>query len=421
MATRLNYTLPLARHLLRTTARRLQPGGLAASLTEPNGREQFVIVSGPGRSGTSAVARALHESGVSMGTAFDPPSDQNRVGFYEDTAVRALNERIVGELGLSDVERSSRWPWRSAVLAVAGRYRSEMETVAATAQDGWKDPLFSITLEAWLPYLPHRPKLIVCLRSPEAYVHSVTRIYGLVSRNAVEGWWVQELRRLLDVMRDYRLPTTTVEYDRLVQHPEEVVAEVADFVGRPLDAQYIRPELRRFAYAVQRRHRALYDEVLALGPAGQRHPAAPADDEQAIDAYLQRVRAAEERLAAAKAEWSAEVGAPDFKLGRYEALGLERATLVEEARVASSAYVDALSEVQAELGSIAPPPRLDRYHELTRAAVDRERLTAQLMLQATDGTEAERRWLDEVTRAWRLGSSPEAVAEAQAERERARS
>ena len=61
MATRLSYALPILRQLMLTTARRLRPGGLAAALPPADGDSPFVIVTGTGRSGTSAVARVLHE------------------------------------------------------------------------------------------------------------------------------------------------------------------------------------------------------------------------------------------------------------------------------------------------------------------------------------------------------------------------
>jgi hypothetical protein len=138
------------------------------------------------------------------------------------------------------------------------------DLVAASSADGWKDPRFCLTLEAWLPHLPTRPKVVVCLRSPEAFVHSAISIFGLSRREVLERWWENHLRRVLDVIRDYRLEATCVVYEDLVQRPEAAVAELSSFIGRPLDATYVEPALQHFAQLVPLRHAALYEEVRAL-------------------------------------------------------------------------------------------------------------------------------------------------------------
>ena len=73
------------------------------------GDQPFVIVTGAGRSGTSAVARVLHESGVPMGRELAAPSSINPRGFYEDRDVLALNERILRELGAPAMWQPAGW------------------------------------------------------------------------------------------------------------------------------------------------------------------------------------------------------------------------------------------------------------------------------------------------------------------------
>ena len=423
MATRLNYVLPIARQLVRSAGGRLRPGGLASRLAAIEDGRPFVIVTGAGRSGTSAVARVLHESGVSMGTEFDEPTEQNRAGFYEDTGMRAINQQILGDVGLEAMRRSPAWPWRSAVLAVAEKRREQMQEVASQAGGGWKDPLFAVTLEAWLPHLPRRTKLVLCLRSPEAFLHSVSRIYGLVSRDMIERRWASDFRRLLAIVRDYRLETTCVEYDELVQRPEEVVARLSAFVGHPLDAKYVEPQLRRHAYTVPPRHAALYQKVRAFAVGGvapeQRPPLLSRlrgrrqlteEERQAIDGYLERVRAVDAHLQEAKVEWSQVVGAPP--------LSSNGAGLIERAQSASVAYVAVLQEAQETLGALTPPVAFERYHEAARSYVNGERLVAQLTLQASERPQPEQPALDDVARAWNLLASPEAVAKAEQARSR---
>ena len=265
MATRLNYALPIAKQFLLGTVRRLRPGGLAGTLPPSTRDRPFVIVTGAGRSGTSATSRVLHESGVRLGSDFDPGDKDNATGYYQERAVYETNGRMLAEMGMSTIEGSYGWPWRSTVLAIAERFSEELATIARSDTDGWKDPIFSTTLEAWLPHLPARPKIVVCLRSPRSYAESVARIYGLVDVSALERQWAKRYRRLLDVIRDYELEAHCVEYSALLSHPKETVAALAEFVGCELKPEYVKAELQRFASPVPAEYQALYDEVLQLG------------------------------------------------------------------------------------------------------------------------------------------------------------
>ena len=439
MATRFHYAVPILQQLLISRARRLRRGGLAASLPASSQDRPLVIVTGPGRSGTSAVARVLHESGVRMGSEFDPPSEFNLEGFYEEIGVRWLNEQILTELGMTGILRWSRWPWRSTVLAVASnpKYEEQMGRLAANATDGWKDPQFSVTLESWFPHLPQRPKLVVCLRSPEAYFASVSRRFGLVDRETTERQWGRRYRRLLDLIRDYELEATCVEYDALVEHPEPVVADLAEFVGRPLRAEYVNPPLRRFRHPVPNRYLRLYHEVLALGgssaalataaPDAVGAPPANASDRaaapgdasvQEVDAYVERVNDIDARVQAAKAVWNMHIGLPRPTLGRFQRLGLTLPEAMEQTRATSDEYAAVVNEAQEELEALEPPPCLERYHELFQRGVNLERMVVELMRSAAQGEAPDRRMLKAAVRAWRLFGRGAAIDKALERRQR---
>ena len=410
MATRLHYALPFIRQLIASTSRQAQ--GRRAVDVRAEGRP-FIIVTGLGRSGTSAVARVLHESGLSMGEHFREPTEENETGFYEELPVCDLNDEIMAECGIAGLRR---YPMRTTVLTVAGRFRERMRALAQTDVSGWKDPRLSVTLEAWLPHLPGPPKLIICLRSSEAFLHSVSQIFGLIDRDLVERRWSLELLRLLDVVRDYELDATCVEYDNLVTHPEQTVAEIAAFVDHPLDASLVKPNLRHFAYHIPHRLAPLYDRVRALGPnksprdAGARPPTP-----EVVDAYVQQIGDVDKRIESAKEKWTSRVGAPDLNLLFYTERGLDQAEVRAESREASQSYVETLSEAQTELGALRPPAGFEDYHEATRAAVNDARLIAQLMLQASEL----KRPVEEVVKAYQLRLSPEALKKTQERRAQA--
>ncbi|OGO49736.1 MAG: hypothetical protein A2148_09850 [Chloroflexi bacterium RBG_16_68_14] len=433
MATRLSYVLPAARQLLVQTQRRLRPGGLAASIAGRPQGERFIIVTGAGRSGTSAVARVLHESGLRMGNELGAPTEHNPDGFYEDMGVWWLHERLLAELGMSGIWRLERWPWRSTVLAAAARYREEMQALIARAADGWKDPRFAITLEAWLPLLPVRPKVVVCLRSPRAYADSAIRIFGLVDPQAMERQWARHYRRLLDVIRDYELDATCVDYNALVERPEETLACLAAFVGYPLKAEYVEPPLRHFTRPVPKEYARLYQEVRALGGDGRLPtttaavetreqagaPKPPGKEEmEAIDAYIQQVHDIDLGTQGPKAAWTVQVGLPRPKLSRSEGLGLTLAEALEQTRAASAAYASALHEAQERLRALDPPPGFERYHELTLRIVNLERVVAEVMLAAVKGEAVDRRMWKAALSSWRRYGRAPAFEKAQGRRQR---
>ena len=435
--TRLHYILPILRQLSIGAARRLRPGGLRASLPDPSRDRPFIIVTGTGRSGTSAVARVLHESGVRMGSEFDPPSEFNAEGFYEEVGLRVMNEQILAELGIAGIWRSGRWPWRSTVLAAATHYGDQMDALAASALDGWKDPILNVTLEAWLPYLPSRPKLVVCLRSPDAYAESVARKFGLADRATMRRRWDREYRRLLAVIRDYQIEATCVEYDALVEHPEPVVAALAEFVGHPLQAEYVNPPLRRFRHPVPQQHLRLYQKVRALGgavaqaaPNRDGTPNVIATDEvaaqeragpvsvEAIDAYAQRVNNIEARVQAARPAWVMNVGLPRLKLVDFQKLGLSLSEAMEQTQAGCAEFASLVNEAQEELGALEPPPGFERYHELVEGSLNQERLLTELVRAAAQGDAPERRMLKSALHFWKRFGRGAALDKAQARRQR---
>jgi hypothetical protein len=198
---------------------------------------------------------------------------------------------------------------------------------------------------------------------------------------------------------------------------EETVAALSEFVAHPLDPQYVEASLRQFRYPVPRRYAQLYEEVRSLNGRPPRHGGASANEgAEAVAAYLERGQAIDTRVAQAKAAWSAAVGMPEPKLLTYDQSG----QALEETRAASEAYVATLSEAQAELGLLVPPPAFELYHELTRSAVDHERLAAQLMLHAaqTDGSEPNREALQGAITVWQRYCAPEPVTKAGGRRAR---
>jgi len=225
----------------------------------------MLIVCGSGRSGTSAVARMLHCSGISVGHDLIEADEHNAEGYFEERKVVLINDAILRAVEMH------RWfvtASRAEIIAAAQQYRSYMDEAVIEATAAWKDPRFCWTLEPWLEVLPERPRVVVCLRSPAEVVASTMRYYGLDEdepRRAVEHTWRGEYERLLEIIDEYGLDAISVEFGALYAEPEAEAATLSRFVGRPLDASLVRRDLRHHAMEIQPDLAELYARVAALG------------------------------------------------------------------------------------------------------------------------------------------------------------
>ncbi len=222
------------------------------------------LICGSGRSGTSAVARLLHESGLSVGRDLIEADEHNAEGYFEERQLVLINDAIMNAAGLG--------PWlstatRADVVDGAQQYMDHMIALAEDATPAWKDPRLCWTLEPWLQVLPGRPRIIVCLRNPAEVVASTLRYYaqgGDDAEAAVYHVWRSGYERLLEVIAAFGLDALTVEYGELHGDPQRAIEPLAEFVGRELDVGLVRGDLRHHESDVPDDLRGLYKRVRAL-------------------------------------------------------------------------------------------------------------------------------------------------------------
>ena len=225
----------------------------------------MLLICGSGRSGTSAVARLLHEAGLSLGHDLIEADEHNAEGYFEERQLVVINDAILNAAGLG--------PWfstatREQVRIGAEPYLEHMRLLAADATPAWKDPRLSWTLEPWLDVLPEPPRVIVCLRSPAEVVASTLRYYaqaGDEAEAAVLHVWRTQYERLLEIIAERGLDAIAVDYGDLHRDPETAVVPLSAFVGRDLDAACVRGDLRHHALEIPAELRELYATVRALG------------------------------------------------------------------------------------------------------------------------------------------------------------
>lgn len=153
---------------------------------------RVIAIAGMHRSGTSDLARRLHESGaVYMGKEFIAPASDNPRGFYENKMFKEMNERILKEAG-------GDWrdpPSEEAVMKAMHKLRQEMVDVYVEAETnaevagaeawGWKDPRNCLTLNAWKQVVRIDQVLIV-KRATSDVIRSLVRRNGMGTTKACE-------------------------------------------------------------------------------------------------------------------------------------------------------------------------------------------------------------------------------------------
>lgn len=129
----------------------------------------MILVVGPGRCGSSAVARVLHERmGVSMGKVFPVGDEYNPEGYYEDSEFKFHNQAFLdGRMRFPEfwerighLIRQRREPW------------------------GLKDPRLCYLLPFYLSLIPDA-KIIRCRRPLADIQASMKRCYGWEGEEAV--------------------------------------------------------------------------------------------------------------------------------------------------------------------------------------------------------------------------------------------
>lgn len=178
-----------------------------------------IIVMGCFRSGTSAVAGALHHLGVFMGERFDPPNANNPKGFWEDLDFKALHTAY------EDCQHDSYD--KGSDLDVSYRQLISKRE-AEHALWGVKDPLICKYLHK-LTFVTDS-KLIVCRRSVEEIAASMSRAIGIPDDRMFMPLAQSYVDELNNSLLNYTGPVLEVQKtDFAVQ----ILEPICEFVGLP--------------------------------------------------------------------------------------------------------------------------------------------------------------------------------------------
>jgi len=194
-----------------------------------------------GRSGTSAVTRALVQSGFFAGDQSElmQATRANPLGFYENLAVFRVNEGILDRSGGTwFMPPGAEAQLRASVWALPA-VRSVVERLidqANCAPVAVKDPRIGVLLDVWGPLIAETLHPVLVVRNPVEIARSLAVRDGTPIAFGLASWELHTLR-LLEFLRGRR--ATVVPYKRLVSLPDaasEFVTDVTAELRRALRA-----------------------------------------------------------------------------------------------------------------------------------------------------------------------------------------
>ena len=240
-------------------------------MTDPKRHSTALMVLGVHRSGTSSLAGVLHLLGVELGARLlAPRKDVNARGFWEQSDIVALHDRLLDSLG-------SRWDsmyplpdnwWQSAEIApVSQAIRDTLEQEFGNAELwGVKDPRLCRLLPLWLNILEQlncQPAFVIIYRNPLEVAASLSRRDQMATSHALNLW----LQHMLDAEYYSRTgPRTWVAYHDLLDDWRNTVRRIAGDLALqwPRDIDAIGGEIDRFLEPALRHHRHSEEDLLAM-------------------------------------------------------------------------------------------------------------------------------------------------------------
>ncbi len=219
----------------------------------------MIVITGPGRSGTSLLARLYGELGFDPGGRWEPRVSAG----FEDRDIVTVNLELARAMGVSIKERRGGRTLRAlgvAVRATDGRVPPRIRRPVANAVDAlryfrstpdlmdWssvdgvaerygerlralakeravvKDPRFCFTLRAWMAAGASIEAVVFTIRPLDAMADSRVRagMYKDRARNWARHNYAYGSGLLLTAAAQYRLPVSSLRYPDFLERPDEL-------------------------------------------------------------------------------------------------------------------------------------------------------------------------------------------------------
>jgi len=213
--------------------------------TKVKPKTKLIVVLGMHRSGTSAVTRGLQVLGVNLGDRLMPAHQEfNAKGFWEDIDLNDLNMEILEAL-------NSDWHHLAPIssndietLAEKGYFDRAVELlrskIGSSPIFGFKDPRIPKLMPFWKKVFSQSQfdlGFVLTLRHPLSVVKSLQKRDGLDSIKSYLLWIEHVLTSLSVTMGEKRV---LVDYDRLMEAPEQEISRMAKCFDLKVDLNKLR-------------------------------------------------------------------------------------------------------------------------------------------------------------------------------------
>jgi hypothetical protein len=199
-----------------------------------------VLLLGMHRSGTSAIARGLGALSVYLGNDFLDAQPENPTGYWEDKGIVALNERLLGALGLKwdDTRPIDRRAFERRRVRVLRRdaIRYLNRTFTSEPLWGFKDPRTIRVLPFWQRALRDcnvDDSYVVAIRNPRSVAASLFARQKMDADTAYGLWLAHMVPFFTEVIGK---PFVVVDYDLMMKDPGAQLERIGHRLGVPFEA-----------------------------------------------------------------------------------------------------------------------------------------------------------------------------------------
>lgn len=205
-------------------------------------KQRAIVVLGPGRCGTSTLARGLISLGIAFGDRLKPAMRKNPRGFFEDTDLLDINYRAHTALKLRRNGSSIRWipddAWQDGRLETLREEAKQLIGRRFGAHPVWGFKVGGVMriLPFWqrvLAELDQEVAYVLAIRHPASVAQSRRKLdprRGLQEKSDLE--FAAQILPFADLMA--RRPYVVVDYDRLIAAPGAEMRRVAYDLSLPL-------------------------------------------------------------------------------------------------------------------------------------------------------------------------------------------
>ena len=214
------------------------------------------VVMGTTRSGTSVTAGLLHRMGVVMGWELIPengakerydwpdPVAWNPKGWYQDAPLENIQDAIFGDvypLPGTRVKGPLIDKWKDEIHRRCDR---------GHAKWGFKTSRIAWLFDEFLEACSDKVKIVQTQRTNSVSVASFLSCWPTYGQQQAEKWIDWSSQKIAAVIQKYQnIPRIEVAFDRLFDDKQNMLTELAEFVGTSVSAEcieFVDPTLRRF-------------------------------------------------------------------------------------------------------------------------------------------------------------------------------